>query len=76
MSNPTGVTRSGIRKSLGGSAGLGGGGGGKIVVENTIAIKYGSSDSNDGRSCASVTGLVEGRASAEADESGGRRSRS
>ena len=82
VSNHTGVTRSRAR-SLGPGAGLGGaaaGGGGKIVVENTIAIKYGSGDESadgDARSCASVTGLVVGRASAEADESGlgGRRSR-
>lgn len=73
VSNATGVTRSGIRKSLGvtGTT-LGGVGPGKIVVENTIAIKYGSSDSGDGRSDASVTGLVvEARASAEEDLEGG-----
>ena len=71
VSNATGVTRSGIRKSLG-VTGTGLGGPGKIVVENTIAIKYGSSDSGDGRSDASVTGLVvEARASAEEDLEGG-----
>ncbi|KAK3900991.1 hypothetical protein C8A05DRAFT_35351 [Staphylotrichum tortipilum] len=76
VSNATGVTRSGIRKSLGvtgaGLGGIGGGGGpGKILVENTIAIKFASSDSGDGRSDASVTGLVvEARASAEDLEEG------
>lgn len=73
VSNPTGVTRSGIRRSFAAAAELGGG---KIMVENTVAIKYASTDSadGDGRSCASVTGLVEGKVSAEA-EAGGRRSR-
>lgn len=55
---------------------MGGGGGiGKIVVENTIAIKYGrSGELDDGASCASVRGLVEGRASSVEDEESGRRS--
>lgn len=73
VSHPTGVTRSGIQRSLGAEVELGGG---RIMVENTIAIKYASTDSvdGDGRSCASVTGLVEGRVSAEA-EAGGSTSR-
>jgi hypothetical protein len=77
VSNPTGgVMRSGVmrstaRKSFGGP-GMGAmGGPGKIVVENTVDIKYGSSgESVDGRSCESVTGLVvDGRASDEDEES-------
>ncbi len=84
VSNPTGVTRSRAR-SLGPGPGLGHsasvvGGPGKIMVENTVAIKYASGDESadggDAGSCGSVTGLVVGRASAEADESGlGGRSR-
>ncbi len=83
VTNPSGVTRSRAR-SLGPGQGLGNSAsavGGKIMVENTIAIKYASGDESadggDARSCGSVTGLVVGRASAEADESGlgGRRSR-
>ncbi|KAL2135256.1 hypothetical protein VTI74DRAFT_9241 [Chaetomium olivicolor] len=77
--NRTGVVRSGIRKSFGGPSPGGDGtngkmAGGKILVEHDIAIKYGSSsgDSNDGRSCASVRALVEGRPSAEADVEAGR----
>jgi hypothetical protein len=74
VSNPTGVMRSGVmrstaRKSFGGPGMQAMGGPGKIVVENTINIKYGSGESVDGRSCASVTGLVDGRASAEDEES-------
>ncbi|KAK3290916.1 uncharacterized protein B0H64DRAFT_49549 [Chaetomium fimeti] len=72
--------RSGVRKSLGGPAGGtggggagGGGGGGKIVVENTIAIQYGEVG-DDGGSCASVRGLVEGRVSSVGDEESGRKS--
>lgn len=73
VSNPTGAMRSGVmrstaRKSFGGPAMEGMGGPGKIVVENTINIKYGSCESVDGRSMESVTGLVEGRASAEDGE--------
>jgi hypothetical protein len=85
VSNATGVMRSGTRKSLGPGMGAGagpgleGGGGGGIMVENTIAIKYGSSeDSVDASSCASVKNLVEGRVSAETQVNGrggdGRRS--
>jgi hypothetical protein len=73
VSNPTGVMRSGVGKSFGGAAGGqgGDGGAGNIVVENTISIQYGRSESNDGTSCASVKGLVQGRrASAEDEESG------
>ncbi|KAH6844588.1 hypothetical protein B0I37DRAFT_165362 [Chaetomium sp. MPI-CAGE-AT-0009] len=72
--------RSGARKSLGGQQpGMGMGmGGGKIVVENTIAIQYGRSGElvDDGESGASVRGLVEGRVSSVEDEesAGGRRS--
>ncbi len=84
VTNPTGVTRSGARKSLGAGPGLEGGGGGggglgggRILVENTFAVKYGSSDESvDASSTASVSGLVvEGRASAETDVSVGRKSR-
>jgi hypothetical protein len=63
----TGNMHSGIRKGLGGGVELKNG---KIVVENTIAIKYASHDSTDGRSMASVTGLVNDRSSTEAEESG------
>ncbi|KAL2163847.1 hypothetical protein VTH06DRAFT_5906 [Thermothelomyces fergusii] len=83
-----GGLRSGVRKSLGGGPtampGGGGAGGasgagagvgaGKIVVENTFAIKYGSTtdlDDSEGRSSASVRGLVQGRASVGDEESGG-----
>lgn len=69
VSHPTGITRSGIQRSLGARVELVGG---RIMVENTIAIKYASTDSvdGDGRSCASVTGLVERRVSAEAEAGG------
>ncbi|EAQ91858.1 hypothetical protein CHGG_00093 [Chaetomium globosum CBS 148.51] len=84
-----GGVRSAVRGSRGGSGsfgrgggnrsggGDGGGGVGKIVVENTIAIKYGRSgelDDDDGVSCESVRGLVEGRASSVEDEESGRKS--
>ncbi|KAK4135983.1 hypothetical protein BT67DRAFT_228426 [Trichocladium antarcticum] len=65
VSNPSGNTSSARRKSRVGGLELGSG---NILVENTIAIKYGSNESADGRSCASVTGLVERGASTEADE--------
>ena len=56
VSNPT------IGKSLGGGRDSGSG---KIMVEGTVVIKFGSNES--------VDGLVQGRASTKADESGGRR---
>lgn len=56
VSNPT------IGKSLGGGRDSGSG---KIMVEGTVVIKFGSNES--------VDGLVQGRASTKADESGRRR---
>ncbi|KAL2142497.1 hypothetical protein VTI28DRAFT_1099 [Corynascus sepedonium] len=71
-----GGMRSGIRRSIGGGQVGGGhgasGGAGKIVVENTFAVKYGSSgdlDDSETRSSASVRGLVQGRLSAGDEES-------
>ncbi|KAL2179630.1 uncharacterized protein P884DRAFT_195225 [Thermothelomyces heterothallicus CBS 202.75] len=84
-----GGMRSGARRSFGGgptrmSGGGGGGasgadagagvGAGKIVVENTFAIKYGSSadlEDSETRSSASVRGLVQGRVSVGDEERGG-----
>ncbi|KAL2125758.1 hypothetical protein VTI74DRAFT_2846 [Chaetomium olivicolor] len=70
--NRMGGVRSGIRKSFGGPSpgrkgNNGGIGGGQILVEHGLVIKYRSSsgDSNDGRSHASVVELVERRASIE-----------
>ncbi|KAK4235077.1 hypothetical protein C8A03DRAFT_18119 [Achaetomium macrosporum] len=54
----------GTRKSVGGF----GPGRGKITVENRVSIKYGGDESTDARSSASVTNLVEGRASSGRDE--------
>ena len=56
ISNPT------IGKSLGGGRDPESG---RIIVESTVAIKFGSNES--------VDGLVEARASSEVDESGRRR---
>ncbi|KAK3902174.1 hypothetical protein C8A05DRAFT_15726 [Staphylotrichum tortipilum] len=62
---------SAMRKSVGGGMELRSGNHGRIVVENTVAIKYGSAnesvDDVDGRSCASVAELVEHRGSSEAE---------
>ncbi|KAH6649328.1 hypothetical protein F5144DRAFT_3134 [Chaetomium tenue] len=72
-----GGVRSVVRGSRGRSGSLGRGGVGKIVVENTIAIKYGRSgelEDDDGVSCESVRGLVEGRVSSAEDEESGRKS--
>ncbi|KAL2171351.1 hypothetical protein VTG60DRAFT_2993 [Thermothelomyces hinnuleus] len=84
-----GGMRSGARRSFGGGpTGMPGGGGGgasgagagagvgagKIVVENTFAVKYGSSadlDDSETRSSASVRGLVQGRVSVGDEERGG-----
>ncbi len=61
---------SAMRKSMNGGMELRSGNG-RIVVENTIAIKYGNTDDSvDGRSCASVAGLVENRGSSEGEEGG------
>lgn len=72
----SGVMHNRAIKSFG-HGGIGAGDGarvGKIVVENTVAIKYWSGESLDGRSCASVTdtsvaGLVEDHASGEDETS-------
>lgn len=74
------VGGSAMRKSMNGGGVMeltSGNHGGRIVVENTIAVKYGSAnESIDGRSCASVAGLVEHRGSSEGEGGGGgRRSR-
>ncbi|KAK4150422.1 repressed by TUP1 protein 5 [Chaetomidium leptoderma] len=63
VSNTTGMMRSGVRRSIGGGEMSGG----QILVENTVDIKFGTGDSIDGRSAASVAGLAkEGRVSSEA----------
>ncbi|AEO67508.1 uncharacterized protein THITE_2116393 [Thermothielavioides terrestris NRRL 8126] len=63
MSNANSGMRSGLRRSLGGAPG------GRIVVENTVDVKYGGSD--DSNDSASVSGLVRGRASSAKDEESG-----
>ncbi|KAL2136162.1 hypothetical protein VTI74DRAFT_5215 [Chaetomium olivicolor] len=67
--NATEATCSGMRK---GFAGVGAsGGGGRIIVENSIAAKYGRSDETDERSCRSVTSLVEEQELSARDEESG-----
>jgi hypothetical protein len=71
----------GTRKSVGGGFGTttigggaaAGGGAGKITVENRVSIKYAAEgdSTTDVRSSASVTNLVEGRASSGRDEESG-----